>query len=203
MKKLTVPVALSLLIVGCARYEMVGPGRTTIDNQMSVDPQIAWTRLNTQSLAPKTPAQGWTVDGFSLDQLLFYPGIADNQPLIRQVAGQEKLPVFKKDMTAPEIMELLEATVTRSSRSTLTETHNLRPADFGGVPGFRFEMNFTLRDELPRKAVVVGTVKDDKLYMIAYQAPRIYYYEKYADIVERIIASVQFPGIVKAAATTK
>jgi hypothetical protein len=202
MRKLTRALLLVLLVTGCAPYALVEPKRIAIDNGLTVEPQIAWTRPNPDSIQKRGPTQAWTVDGFALDEVLFYPGIADGQPLARQVDGQEKLPVFKKDLTAPEIMDLLEATVRRANQTTLTETHNLRPADFGGVPGFRFEMNVVLKDELPRKAIAAGAVSDGKLYMIVYQAPRLYYFDKYADVVERIIASAQLPQPVRSASVT-
>lgn len=200
MKKLLGPLLLVLLVAGCAPFVLVEPKRTTVDGAFSVDPQIAWSRANPEEVTKPGPAQIWTVDGFALDQLALYPGIADGQPLARQPDGQEKLPVFKQDMTASEIMELFEATIARVSQTSLTETSNLRPAQFGGVNGFRFDMTFTLKDEVPRKAIIAGAVKDGKLFMIAFQGPRIYYFDKYAPVAERIIASVQFAQPIKSAA---
>jgi len=191
MRKALIPLIL-LLAGGCTSYATVEPLRTTIDDAFIVEPQVTWTRI--QRLGPSDPNQIWTIDGVRLNALLFYPGIADNEPLVRQKDSQEKAPVFRKDLSSEEIMELFEATLTRSTQSTLTETHNLRPVRFGGVPGFRFEMTFTMKDEVPRKATIAGAVRDDRLYLIVYQAPRLYYFDKYAGIVEDIIASVQFVG---------
>jgi len=201
MKKALGPLLLVLLIAGCQPLVLVEPKRTSIDGAFSVEPQIAWSRGNPdllQSGTGKNPAQVWTADGFGIEQVRFYPGIADGKPLGREVDGQDKLPVFKKDMTSTEIMELVEATLTRVDQSTLIEMHDLRPADFGGVPGFRFEITMTLKDELPRKAIVAGAVKNDRLYMILYEGARIYYYDKYADVAARIIDSVQFPDVTAA-----
>ncbi len=200
MNKRLLSLLLVLLVTGCAPFVLVEPKRASIDDAFSVDPQIAWSRANPQELTKHGPAQIWTVDGFSLDQLALYPGIADGQPLARQEDGQEKLPVFKQDMTGSEIMELFEATLVRASKTSLAETSNLRPAQFGGMNGFRFDLAFTLKDEVPRKGIVAGAIKDGKLYMIAYQGPRIFYFDKYEPVVERVIASVQFPGTTKAAA---
>ena len=192
MKLAAVPLVLLLLVAGCTHYVMVGPTLVTIDDAFVVDPKIAWTRV--ERLGPSDPNQVWTLDGVRLNTLSFYPGIADNEPLIRQKSSQEKVPVFRKDLSSEEIMDLFEATVTRSTQSTLTETHDLRPGEFGGVPGFRFEMTFTMKDEVPRKAVVAGAVWNDRLYLVVYQAPRLYYFDKYLGLVESIIASVRFVG---------
>jgi len=203
MKKVLGPLLLVLLIAGCQPLVLVEPKRTSIEGAFSVEPQIAWSRGN-PDLQPagtntsRNPAQVWTADGFGIEQVRFYPGIADGQVLAKQADGAEKLPVFKKEMTATEVMELVEATLTRSDQSTLIEMHNLRPADFGGVPGFRFEITMTLKDELPRKAIVAGAIKNDRLYMILYEGARVYYFDKYVDVAQRIIDSVQFPDVTAA-----
>lgn len=194
MKKVLLLVLLASVVAGCEPLVLVEAKRTSIDGAFSVEPQITWSRGNPDLMnSQRGPAQTWTADGFAIEQVRLYPGIADGQPLAKQVDGQEKLPVFKKDLTAPEIMELVEATLQRTDQSTLIESHNLRPAEFGGVPGFRFEMTMTLKDDLPRKAIVAGAVKNDRLYMIIYEGARIYYFDKYLDAAQKIIDSVEFP----------
>jgi len=193
MKKLLAIAAVAAL-AGCAPYVLVEPKRTSVDGAFTVDPQITWSRINPQAPVNQNlgPAQIWTADGRAIDEVALYPGIGDGQALAKSANPEDKLPVFRKGMTPSEVMELFEATIVRTRRTTLAETRNLRPAKFGNVDGFRFEMTYTPRDEVAREAIVTGTIQGDKLYLIGYIATRIYYFEKYEPIVEKMINSVEF-----------
>ena len=74
--------------------------------------------------------------------------------------------------------------------AAMVKSKNLRPAAFGKLPGFRFDLSFLSPEGLERDGIVVGTIHEDKLYLILYLGAREYYYPKYRDQVEELIASV-------------
>ena len=78
-------------------------------------------------------------------------------------------------------------------KGTGAQTIHLRPFKFGNHPGFRFELSFLSQEGLEYEGFVVGTIKDDKLYLICYTGTRQYYYPKYKESVEQIIASIDMP----------
>jgi len=197
-------VAFSLL-VGCAPYKLIEPARQNVGSGFSVETAMRWNQLAPEQVSG--PVVVWTADGVGLDQLMFFT-VAEGEPLLRriaqpsvlqqgpppapsQTAEAEKLPAFRADMTPNEIAELFEAAIARVTRSTIADAGNLRPMEFAGRPGFRFDFDYVTRDDLERRGLAVGTVKDKKLYLIFFQGPRLYHYEKYLAEVENIVRSAR------------
>lgn len=188
-------LALALLVAGCTQFTLVQPQRVTVKDAFSVEPDIAWNKINTSDITGRNRTETWTADGLLLNTLTFFAGIDDGKPLFVQTAEQEqknKLPEFRKAMTSTEIMELVESThVKRATAGALTKTRNLRPEKFAGKDGFRFEMTFVGKDEVERDITVVGTVHNGRLYMIEYQGTHLYHYDLRRAQAERIIQTAQ------------
>jgi len=190
---------LAVTLTGCVQYVVVEPTRTTVQGALSVEPQIAWNRANNtgnpgaQGTEQGLSAEVWTIDGPLLHAVTFFAGVSDGQALARARPGsEEKLPVYKPDMTPNDVMELLEATIARVSSSPLIKSRDLRAAKLGGQDGFRFELTYTLKDEVEREATAVGAIRNGKLYMILYQGTKLFHYGKYLPQVERMIDSAKF-----------
>jgi len=139
------------------------------------------------------PVETWTVDGQTLDAIMFVAGIPDGEPIMRVAAVKsEELPRFRSAMTPNDIMDLFEATFQRSSKTAVVSTRNLRPVKLGDVDGFRFELSFSPKDDVDRDLSAVGAVRGGKLYIIAYHGTRLYHFNKYLPEFERILGSVRF-----------
>lgn len=132
----------------------------------------------------------WTADGQRLNAITF--GVVDGEPLVRREQQDEKLPVFRRDMTPTEIVELVEASLTKLGNAPLVSARDLRPEKFGGADGFRFELSFVGKDNVEREATAAGTVRNGKLYLVVYEGTRLHHYKLRRDQAERIIQSVQF-----------
>jgi hypothetical protein len=187
-------IALALLVASCAPYALGQPQRVTVKNALSVEPDIAWNKVNQQDISGRSSAEIWTLDGPMLNTLTFFAGVEDGKPLFVQTAEQEKrdkLPAFRGSMTPTEVMELVESTYAKASQSTLTKTRELRPEKFAGKDGFRFEMSYVGKDEVDREVTAVGVVHGGRLYMIVYQGTRLYHHGLRRAQVERIIESAQ------------
>ena len=188
-------IALALLASACAPFALVPPQqRVTVKDALSVEPDIAWNKINTQDITGRNQTETWTADGPLLNTLTFFAGIEDGRPLFVQTAEQEKnnkLPEFRKTMTSTEIMELVEATHAKRARAALIKTRNLRPEKFAGKDGFRFEMTYVGKDEVDRDVTVVGAVHNDRLYLIEYQGTHVYHYELRRAQAERIMQNAQ------------
>lgn len=191
-------IALALLVGACTQYALVSPQqRVTVKDALSVEPDIAWNKINTQDITGRNQTETWTADGPLLNTLTFFAGIEDGRPLFLQTAEQEKnnkLPEFRKTMTSTEIMELVEATHAKRAQAALTKTRNLRPEKFAGKDGFRFEMTYVGKDEVERDITAIGTVYNDRLYLIEYQGTHVYHYELRRAQAERIMQTAQLPG---------
>jgi hypothetical protein len=187
----------ALLLASCAQYTMVGPQRVTVKDVLSVEPDIAWNRINQQDISGRSHTEVWTADGPLLNTLTFFAGIEDGKPLFVQNAEQEKrekLPEFRREMSSTDIAELLESTYAKISGSPLVKTAGLRPEKFLGKDGFRFDMTLVGKDEVDREATAVGTVHEGRLYMIVYQGTRLYHHSLRRQQAERIIQTARLPG---------
>lgn len=180
-------IAFICLLSACVQYTLVEQSKpVTFDDTYIVDPQIAWSKHS------EGDVELWTVDGPLLQELIFFTGIADGKPLFppNPQAKEKELPLFDEKMTALEVRDLLVATLSRRNQFSV-ETKGLRPWQFGSIDGFRFELTLVTVDGLNKQGFAVGTMRDGKLYIIAYSAAEVYYYDKYKDTVERLLGSIE------------
>lgn len=191
MKKLV--LLLTFFLASCAGMTKVGPGDVTIREQVSAKLDSAWNRLEMPNAAgPKTEI--WTTDGLTLDTLVFYVGIKDGEPLAElQQRTTKQQPLFRAGMQPHEIVELVETTATEDGSSFKLD--KLSPAAFGGGSGFRFDFSQVRKaDEVEVKGIGYGTIRDGKLYLMLFRAPKIYYFNKNLGRVETVAKSVRLRG---------
>lgn len=183
MKRAAILIAAVLLVVACGRYGLVEPERQEIGGLYTVDPQIAWSKRRDGGV------ELWTVNGPDLEAVRFFKGLEDKDVLLKE-GDRDKLPRFRKDMTASEVMEFVVDSLIVAGVNRVEAT-DLRPAPFGKLDGFRFELAFVTDAGLEYEGLVVGTVVDEALHLIMYTGAREHYYAKYKDEVERLIASIE------------
>jgi len=180
-------------LAGCAAQMVkVEPGQVTVKDALSLNTANAWNRfeLGQQylSVAPGA-AEVWTQDGITLDALAFFVGVTQGETLGRAISGK-KLPQFRSTMTPGEIVELYEQMVTQDGSAFALK--RVAPGRFGDQPGFRFEHTITRKsDNVLLKGVGQGAVVKGKLYLVAFTAPSIYYYDRYLPQVEPLMASAR------------
>ncbi len=135
------------------------------------------------------------MDGPGLQAIRFVKGLEDGDMLFarrrRTLSGEDrKLPRFRKTMTANEVMEFVVDSIARAGIVDV-EAADLRPAPFGDLPGFRFDLTYRYQSGLDGRGLAVGAVADGRLYMILYTGVDMHYYPKYAPEVEHIVGSVR------------
>lgn len=180
-------VILAAVLAGCASYTLVPSGKVTARGAIAMETPIAWTKV--PLVNESSAIELWTLNGPAIDSIAFYAPIGDNQSLQNAKSGTDPFPVYRAGMTPTEIAELYEATLRRTSGSAIVEVKNLRPAKLGTAEGFRAETEFTGADRVRRKGMLVGAVKDKKLYLVHFQAPVLHYYDKAAPDVEKMLSS--------------
>ncbi|MDN5869836.1 MAG: hypothetical protein L0H73_03820 [Nitrococcus sp.] len=176
------------LLAGCSSLLTSNPNQ--IGDAYRVEPQIEWSRQWGYKL------QIWTVDGALLEQLRLYASIEEGDtllPVTRTQAGSwqgEHWPEYRQGMRAHDVMELVAATLQQSG-SVEVAAKRLRPAEFGGRPGFRFELRFESENGLDYEGLALGMItEDERLHLILYMGAQPYYFGAYETIVERILDSV-------------
>jgi hypothetical protein len=188
---------LVALLPGCA-ITLIGPERQTVGDVISVEPGRKWNKLAMSTYQGKVEV--WTLDGASLNTLVFFTGVPDGEPLFtRRVAPgaasqEEKPPVFRSTMNPLEVQELLEATIARHFQTTIAEGRNLKPQPIDNGKGFRFETRMLGRDEVERHGVFVGTIRNKKLYGAWFQGAKLHYFERYLPDFDRLVRSARLVG---------
>jgi hypothetical protein len=191
-----------LFAAGCQNYTLVDGTRVSVKDGCSVEPQQKWNRATRSTFGNPTRTEVWTADGERLDMVAFFCGIRDGEPMFaaRGTApdgttreDQERPFLFHTGMSANEIMDLFEAGLGKVTQSAILRTHDLRPAMFGGLDGFRFEVSFSQKDEVDREGTVVGASSGGRLYMIFFEGTRLYHYRKYLPSVEAMINTARLP----------
>lgn len=177
-------LALSVLVgSGCAPftlYKLVEPRERSIAGAYTVQPRLAWSSVAGGQV------ETWTIDGVALERLRFFSGIAEGQSLLGGDVGGRR-PRFLPSLTRPEVAEL----VADSLFGSRFPARHVRPAAFGGAPGFRFELRYATNDGVKREAIVVGAVLQGRLHVIVYEGTALYHFDKYRDEVEQIIGSIR------------
>jgi len=192
-------VLAAVLASGCAPFALINPERQTVGGVISVEPGVRWNKMTMGDFAGKVEV--WTLDGPSLNTLMFFTGVGDGEPLFtrRSMAEggarkEEKPPVFRSTMNPVEIQELLEATLARHFRTTIVEGRDLKSVPLAGGSGFRFNTRLLGRDEVERSGVFVGTVRNKKLYGAWFQGAKLHYFERYLPEFERLFSSASLVG---------
>ena len=207
MRPMILLLIVLLFIGGCTHYTAVPAERRAIGDLYSVKSNVAWSQADEGGI------QVWTINGPLLEALRFVT-LNDGDPLFPSTDKDAKLPRFRAHMTPNEVVEFFVASL--KSVSGGVDTHqlakgmvqpagiragsinagsidvkNLRPADFGRLPGFRFDFSFLSKEGLERQGLAAGTIYEGKLLLMVYTGTREYYFEKHKQDVETIFSSVE------------
>ena len=184
--------------MGGAGFRTVDAGMSvSVGNNVTVDPQIVWAN----PFGPGISTTVWTVDGFGLNDLRFIMGIKPGSPLVR-VSGLKpsELGTYSATMLPNDVMDLLASTLGKAEFQQI-RTDKLRPAQFGAVQGFRFDLEYLRKSGLQMKAMVLAAQRGETLDLIMFSAPAEYYFDRYAPTVEQIFSSVRAPAPVQVRAS--
>jgi len=188
VKQFFITAALALLLASCAGYQAVEGNMTAdVGDNITVTPQTTWSKVSYQS----SSAAIWTIDGLGLNELRFLTGIKPGDPLFR-VPGvpREDMGTFQAMMLPDEVMELVGSTLGKLHYGQMRSA-GLRPASFGPVTGFRFDLTFTNEDGLQFKGTALFAERSGKLDLMLFIAPAEFYFDHYAPAVDQVFASIR------------
>ena len=182
---------VALALAGCSHVSKIDTGPVTIKERLRVTVSQPWNQFE-HGLADDTPT--WTQDGFTVDALRFYVGVADGRPVARAAGGSKTEPApFRAGMQPADIVKLFEALNTRDGSSF--QLDRLAPADFAGGRGFRWEYSVVRKlDDVPLRGLGYGVVHNGQLFAITYTAPRLAFFPRYQALVEALMRSAAIAG---------
>ena len=174
-------------------YQLVRVRSVQVGNgSMAVTPPRPWNKQRRLLFDHIRWVEDWTLNGPILDDLTFVAGLPSGEYLVRQRRSEERqVPKFRDDMTAPEIVAMLESAFRVRGGAVDFRTTNLQPRQFMGRPGFQFDFEHLDTDELWRRGRAVGAVIGGRLYLVLYDAARSHYYENALPDFEAIVSSAR------------
>lgn len=178
---------------GFSAYSPVNVHRVKVGNgNMTVVPPRPWNRHRAILFEDVPAAEDWTLNGPLLDGVTFITGLKSGRYMIRQRrTADQQVPMFRADMTPPEIAAMLESLYRVRGGAVDFHTLSIQPRPFLGTNGFQFDYEHLDGDELWRKGRAVGAVVNGQLYLVMFDAARSHYYDAALPDYEAIVASAQ------------
>lgn len=153
-----------------------GGTASVANSDLVVTPNRDWNKLGSK-IGKST--ESWTLDGEQLNDVTFFGGIESGNPLVKERdKKRDPLPKFGKDMLLIEIPELLEGTYRAYKKIGSFQLLSTEPISFLDHDGVSFQFSYVDDDELTRDGEARASIIDGKLYMIAFEAPRLHYFER-------------------------
>ena len=162
------------------------------DGSMTVTPDKPWNRQRRLLWEDVRQVEDWTQNGPLLDDITFVTGLKDRKSLIRQNSRDaQQVPLFRSNMTAPEIASLIESAYRVRGGAVSFETLSLAPRNFLGANGFQLDYQHLDGDEVWRKGRAVGAVIDGRLYLVMLDSVRSHYFGSTIGDFEKLVASAR------------
>jgi hypothetical protein len=151
----------------------IGVAKSTI----AVSSSGEWNKL---SFTEGPGLEVWTRDGDKLNKVAFFGGIASGMPIYRERNKKDApLPKVAANMLLPDIPALLEATYRSQYQVNQISIDSQDVITINGKQAIRFTYTYARgEDEVERKGEAIGSVIKGKLYMVTYEAPAIFYFDR-------------------------
>lgn len=188
MKKIVLTLIICLLS-SCANVVKIESGEFKVSEHMSVTLNGAWNQLK---IATLKPAIVWSMEGVTVDQLLIYNDIKDGDSLVASGlfdSEKSKKFVFHSNMDATQIASLFEAKF--SADGSIYNLDKIEPKLISKNKGTKFEFSLIRKtDNVKMLGVAYCVVFNNQLYAFIYQAPKLTFFNRYKDDVEKMASTI-------------
>ena len=183
-----------LIFISCQPdkiYVLVEPGKVEIEKIYSATTNKKWSQFQERTYN----FLFWTVDGYTLQRIVFFKPIEDGSSLFDQESfftkENKKRPIFDSKMNKFEIKEFFESCIIWSREFTTFETTDIKNYKIGETEGVSFDIKAQNELGLNYKGFAVVGIKNNKLYSIYFIATEMEFYDRYKKEAEEIIFSVK------------
>ncbi|WCM29272.1 hypothetical protein NDN01_10480 [Sphingomonas sp. QA11] len=190
-------VALALFGAGpaVAGNKLIAQGASVAvaKSLLTVTPDREWNKMGAR---PGRNSETWTLDGDGLNDVTFYGGIENDRTLFREVDKRSKpLPRFSSTMLLTDLPVLFENSYSIALNTQLMKVDSIEPATFLGQNGVHFSYTFSrINEEVRRKGEASAAIIGGKLFMITFEAPDVFYYERDLPAYRAIVAKAIIEG---------
>jgi hypothetical protein len=176
-----------MVLQACTTMRKVEVGEQAAGDDFKFTSNAGWNKLSVSF----GPAQQWTREGLSLDQLLIYSGTPNGEPVHPVQPGSKLKPVlFNANMQPDQLVDMFKSIYARDGSDVkLTKTDT---ADWVGRKAVKFEFSKTRKvDNVKLLGVGYAVVEGGKLYSMVYAAPRLAFFPRELQGVEQMITSAK------------
>ena len=182
-------VMLAAMLAACTSGgPLVTPGTQRIGSNLTIDAGMEWTR------SQGSREQLWTIDGPQLNSLYLIPNVREREFIFlgqRQTKRRPDGAFYHRGMRPDELRDLI-ADGMRAIGAVNVVVTNLRPADFGGREGLRFEMAMDNEAGLKYRAMAAAFEHEKGLALALFYAPVEYYYPRDEAKVSAMLESLRW-----------
>lgn len=174
MRSMLLAIAILLLAACAAGGPLVTPGTQRVGSRLTLDAGMEWTRMTGYR------EQLWTIDGPQLNSLHLIPQVREREFIFlgqRQTRRRPDGAFYRRGMRPDELRDLIVDGM-RASGAVNVAVTNLRPADFGGREGLRFEMAMDTEAGLKYRAMAAAFEHEKGLALALFYAPTEYYFPR-------------------------
>ena len=173
-------------------FTLIESGRVEINNMYSLETNKKWSQFEQKEYN----FIFWTVDGYTLQRIVFFRPISDSESLYDHnsffTQESEKRPIYNSNMNKFEIKEFFEDCILWSKRLVKIDSNNFKNYKIDNFDGITFDIEGQNELGLIYKGFVVAVIKDKKLYLAYFVAPKIEFYEKYHKEAKKMLSSIKF-----------
>ncbi|MBY8337918.1 hypothetical protein KYN89_12780 [Alteriqipengyuania sp. NZ-12B] len=187
-------IASGLLMVPtvpAAAHKLIDAGETVTvaKSDLTVVPAIDWNRINER---PGKEAERWTLDGELLNDVLFFAEVEDGDAIFREVDKRNSpLPRFSGNMLLIDLPDFLNSSMRIAKGHQTFSVDSVAPTTFLGQPGVSVSFSTVGNDDIRRRGRAVATIIDGELFMMTFEAPTIYFFERDLPHFEQLVASAR------------
>jgi hypothetical protein len=175
LRRAGVVALLCIALAGCtAGGALVRPGPTTAGGKLMIDSEMEWTRMT----MPRY--QMWTIDGELLNRLYLIPIVREREFIFlgqRQTKRRPDGAFYKRGLREDELRDLILDGL-RAAGTVNVESRNLRPVNFSGRDGLRFELSMANEEGLEYQGMAAAFEHEKGLALALYMAPSEFYYPR-------------------------
>ena len=187
MKKIII-ISTVILLTACAQFKLVKTEPINVHG-ITILPETTWNK-SPWDIGKNT--QVWTADGHSLNELIFIGNVKTGEKLFKANNKELPMPSFDASMLPNELQDLITSSIKNLMGGKISiNAQNVRPQEFSGNMGFRFNVSFFTEDGLEKKGDIIMAIKDDQLFAIAFIAAKLHYFSKYEKSVDQMFKTAK------------
>ena len=187
-------ISFLLILISCEgdkTYILVEPGKVEIENIYSVSTNKKWSQFQDKGYK----FLFWTVDGYTLERIVFFKPLEDGRSLFDHdslfTKENKKRPIFNSKMNKFEMKEFFEDCILWTREFTNFETVNIENYKINDVEGISFDIKAQNELGLNYKGFAIVGIKNKKFYSVYFIATEMEFYGKYKEEAKKIISSIK------------